>query len=350
MGVSSDSLKDALRNLLKVDFVVPLQFNFLWVPFNLRGFRDIHMPLALSFKDKYGVSLDAVLAVISSLCARSLILWTRKGPDAFLRHWQRAYEGPTLKSLIQNEIKYFLPAGLDILGIEEHKIDIKEVDSAISFWELTTVKRGQIDLPYSGPHYVLLPFQNDRWFVDYAWILRRLYDLFVGVSVSDQNYKGQALEKAVGLESSVLPTRPCKAFDGTEKQIDCAYSVGNHLIIVECKAVGRSIGYERGDPRAIAYRQQNVVERGLAEADEKAAWLTQKPRGKNYDISSFEDVLPVAVSPFVEFIPSKRPTYWISNDIPRVLTPSELKEVLDKPKIINAAMNRIRVQQHAASE
>ncbi len=345
MGVSSDSLKDALRKLLKIDFVVPLQFNFLWVSFDLRGFRDIHMPLALAFKDKYGVSLDAVLAVIASLCARVLILWTRRGPDAFLRYWQRAYEGPNLKTLIRDEIKYFLPAGLSVLGIENHKIDINEVNSAISFWELATFKQEQIDLPYSGPHYVLLPLQNDRWFVDYAWILRRLYDLFVGVSISDQNYKGQALEKAVGRESSILPTGPCKASDGTEKQIDCAYSVGNHLIIVECKAVGRSIAYDRGDPHAIAYRQQNVVERGLKEADEKAEWLKQKPIGKNYDITSFEDVLPVAVSPFVEFIPSKNSRYWISSDIPRVLTPSELKELLGKPKIINTAMNRIRVHQ-----
>jgi len=345
VGVSSDSLKGGLRKLLKIDFVIPLQFNFLWVPFDLRGFRDVHIPLAPAFKDKFGVSLDAVLAVISSLCARALILWTTRTPDAFLRHWQRAYEGPNLKTLIQNEIHYFLPAGLGILGIEKHQIDINEVNSAISFWELTTVKRGQIDLSYSGPHYVLLPFQNDRWFVDYAWILRRLYDLFVGVSVSDQNYKGQALEKAVGRPSSVLPTRRCKAFDGSEKEIDCAYSVGNHLIVVECKAVGRSIAYDRGDPNAIAYRQKNVVERGLNEADEKAAWLAERPRGKNYDITSFEDVLPIAVSPFVEFIPSKESRYWISNDIPRVLTPSELKELLDKPEIINIAMNRIRVDQ-----
>jgi hypothetical protein len=300
--------------------------------------------LAQAFKEKYGVSLDAVLAVIASLCARALILWTKIVPDAFLRHWQRAYEGPNLKTSIQNEIKYFLPAGLHILGIENHKIDINEINSAISFWELTTSKREQMDLPYSGPHYVLLPFQNDMWFVDYAWILRRLHDLFVGVSISDQNYKGKALEKAVGQTSSVLPAGPCKALDGTEKQIDCAYSVGSHLVLVECKAVGRSIGYERGDPDAIAYRQKIVVERGLNEADEKAGWLTQKPRGKNYDITSLEDVLPIAVSPFVEFIPSKSSRYWISNDIPRVLNPSELRKVLEKPQLIDMAMNRIPVK------
>jgi hypothetical protein len=345
MGVTSKSIKGPLRKAFKIDLIAPIEFNFLWVPFNLRGFRNVHTPLAQAFKEKYGVSLDAVLAVIASLCTRALILWTKRGPESFLRHWQRAYEGPNLKTLIRQEIQYFLPAGLCILGIKNDTIDINEVNLAIRFWELTTTDRELIELLYSGPHYVLLPFQNDRWFVDYAWILRRLHDLFVGVSISDQNYKGQALEKAVGRTSSVLPTGPCKASDGTEKQIDCAYSFGNHLIVVECKAVGRSIAYERGDPDAIAYRQKNVVERGLAEADEKATWIAKRPRGKNYDITLFKDILPIAVSPFVEFIPSKKSRYWISNDVPRVLNPSELREFLKSPQLIDPAMNRIRVEQ-----
>ncbi len=344
MGVSSNSIKGILRKAFKIDIIANVEFNFLWFPFNLRGFRDVHKPLASAFKDKYGVSLDAVLAVVASLSAIAVFLWVKSGPDAFLRHWQRAYVGPYLKTEIRKEIKYFLSTGTEILGIKESSIGISEIDLAIRFWELSMERRVKIDLAYPGPHHVLLPYGQDRWFVDYAWILRRLHDLFVGISISDQNYKGQALEKAVGRASSLLPTGPCKALDGTKKQIDCAYSVGSHLIIVECKAVGRSIAYERGDPDAIAYRQQNVVERGLKEADEKAEWLTQKPIGKNYDITSFEDVLPVSVSPFVEFIPSKNSRYWISNDIPRVLTPSELREVLEKPKLINKAMNRILVK------
>ena len=196
---------------------------------------------------------------------------------------------------------------------------------------------------YSGPHHVFLPYGQDRWFVDYAWIHRRLYDLFLGVSISGQNFKGLALETAVGQRSSVLPQGRCKALDGTERQIDCAYSVGDHLVVVECKAVGRSIGYDRGDPEAILYRQKNVVDRGLNEADAKAVWIAERPTGRNYDISRFRDVLPIAVSPFVEFIPSKSSRYWISSDVARVLTPEGLREVLNNPGILENAMNRIPV-------
>jgi hypothetical protein len=179
--------------------------------------------------------------------------------------------------------------------------------------------------------------------VDYAWIHRRLYDLFLGVSISDQNFKGLALETAVAEESSVLPQGRCKALDGTERQIDYAYSVEDHLVVVECKAVSRSIAYDRGDPEAILYRQKNVVDRALKEADEKAAWIVERPVGKNYDITRFRDVLPIAVSPFVEFIPSKSSRYWISNDVARVLTPEELREVLSNPSIIENATNRVPV-------
>ena len=175
------------------------------------------------------------------------------------------------------------------------------------------------------------------------WLGRRLYDLFAGVSVPEQRFKGKALEDIVGCESSVLPTSPCKAHDGTKKQIDSAYDVGTHLVIVECKAVARSIAYDRGDPKAINFRQENVVERLLTEVDEKARWLAQHPIGRNFDISKYSDILPIGISPFVEFMPSKRSRYWISEDYPRVLMPGKLNKILEDPSNIKNAFNRVSI-------
>jgi hypothetical protein len=342
--VTSESLKDLFAKALETEFTAPIVLNFLWGRFNVRRFRTAHLPLSEAFRGKYGVSLDAVLAVIASLCARVVTLWAKKEPKALVHHWQRAYDGPAMRKEVRSGIAHFLPVALDILGMGNSTITNEELDCAIAFWELTAADRDQSDLAYSGPHQVFLPCGKERWLIDYAWIHRRLYDLFLGVSISDQNFKGAALETAVGHESSVLPQRRCKALDGTEKQIDCAYSVGDHLVVIECKAVGRSIGYERGDPEAILYRHENVVERGLKEADEKAAWIAERPRGKNYDITRFRDVLPIAVSPFVEFIPNKSSRYWISSGVARVLTPEELTNVLKDPTILENAMNRVPVK------
>ncbi len=170
-----------------------------------------------------------------------------------------------------------------------------------------------------------------------------MYDLFFGVSIKDQNFKGTALEQATQFVPSLLPNKGCEATSGQKRQIDYAHAVGKHLVIAECKAVGRSIAFDRGDPAAIKYRNEKVIEATLDKADEKGRWLAQNPKGKNYDISAYEDILPIGVSPFVEFIPSSGFRYWIADRIPRVLTPEEFKDVVKNPAQVRTAMNRIPI-------
>jgi len=344
-GLTLDDLSEVMRRLFNFRLIQPLRFNFVWIPFNLRGFRLVHLPLADSFQKQHGVSLDAVLAVIASLCARALSIWLTNGMYALVRMWQRCYEGCYTLSAIREEIKYYLPAAADILKLESDAVSIEDLNVAIDFWSLSDKRRTMIDLAYPGPHSIFLPAFDEKWFIDYAWILRRLFDLFLGISVSDQNFKGDALENSLHQLPSVLPRIPCVADDGSKKQVDWAFGIGCHLLIAECKAVGKSIGFDRGDPTAIDYRQNKVVERTLTEANDKAQWIAKRPRGRNYDITGFQDILPVGVSPFEEFIPSKRDFYWIAEGVPRVLTPSELRElVLKNPGLLDTAMNRIPIQ------
>ena len=98
--------------------------------------------------------------------------------------------------------------------------------------------------------------------------------------------------------------------------------------MVECKAVGKSIGFDRGNPDAMRFRQ-DLIDGALSEADDKASWLSDHPIGINYDISSFKDILPIAVTPFVEYIPSTSTWYWLTDSLPRVLTPKELRDALE---------------------
>jgi hypothetical protein len=55
----------------------------------------------------------------------------------------------------------------------------------------------------------------------------------------------------------------------------------------------------------------------------------EHPKGTNYDITGFSDILPIVVTPFVEYIPSLKSYYWLSKELPRVMTPAELKKALE---------------------
>src|SRR5262249_6777521 len=97
-----------------------------------------------------------------------------------------------------------------------------------------------------------------------------------------------------------------------------------------------SFGVDRGEPYAIQYRLRKLNE-ALRDVDEKARWLASNPSGTNYDISNFKTIIPVAVTPFREYIPSLSSWYWLTPSMARVLSPEELNELLDSEQGLEEA-------------
>jgi hypothetical protein len=327
----------------------PMPTNFIWFPFDLRQYREAHLGFSEAFEHKHGVNMDALLTILVALCQRVWFAWRHAGTpvqraELLLRHWHRAYEGPHEREFIRGEIDAFVPIAAGRLGWAGRAISQDQLDAAFAFLELDSAKRVDIDLAYAGPHYVFLPYGSELLFIDYAWVDRRLYDLFLGVQVDDQNFKAIALERMVRQGGSVLPRLACRAPDGHSKQIDASFAVGDRLVIVECRAVWRSVAFDRGDPEAIRYRNDKI-DGLLADVDAKAHWLAARPVGANYDVTHFVDILPVGVSPFVEYIPSLGTRYWLTGDLPRVLTPSELRLALEDGSLGNVSTNLVAVQQ-----
>ena len=343
-GVTTSDIKELFSKLYRVRIESDITFNFAWFPFNLKEYRKAHVPFASAFYEKYEVSLDAVLAIVAALSFRVFYSWQQTRGTSLFRYWQRAYEGPCPRQSILEEIIQGIPAACETMGIRKTAISCREIESAVRFWELDMSNPRNIDLSYSGPHYVFLPVKDGHVFIDYAWIHRRLHDLFVGIRIRDQHFKGSSLESMISKAKSALPTKPCRADTGERRQIDYAVACGSHLVIAECKAVGMSIAFDRGEPQAIEYRTNNVIERGLSEVDDKARWLATHPVGTNYDVTKYEYVLPVAISPFVEFIPSQDTRYWVSKDVPRVLTPTEFENLLKDVPTIKNAFNRVSLR------
>jgi hypothetical protein len=329
LGRISSEIEPLFAESFKIKLSNPVVFNFIWLPFDLRQFRENHMPFAEVFRDEHGVGLDTVLTVVAALCyGISLIWWNQREVAPIFRLWQRAYEGPIKKERVAKRIQALVPAAARMLHADIEQLGEDELSRGIQFWELSGVRRSDdIDLAYPGPHSIFLPCSDDLIFIDYTWITRRLYNLFTGVNIPDQNFKGDALEKLVRHGESVLPLKGCKLRKGEKKQIDAAFEVGNRLVIIECKAVGKSISFDRGDTTAIQYRNR-LIDKALKEVDEKAQWLAIHPKGTNYDVSHLCDILPIVVTPFVEYIPSTASYYWLTEKLPRVLTPKELEVVL----------------------
>lgn len=245
-----------------------------------------------------------------------------------LKIFQRAYEGPYPKEDILLSISNYLEFSNKYLDLENNDLDFN-LEQIFNYLSVNETVRDSIDISLSGPLKIFIPVGDNRYFIDYAWLSRIFYTLFWKINPSDQNFKGLALEKQIQRRRSILTTKQCKSIAGTNKQIDASFEMGGYLIIVECRAKGRSFGFDKGDIQAIQMRE-SFINDSLADIDEKAKWLLENPIGLNYDISNYKGILPVLVSPFVEFIPSLQKYYWIDNITSRVMTPSELEEFLSK--------------------
>jgi hypothetical protein len=307
--------------------------NFIWFPFNLAGFYRAHLPFAEAYKDQRGIDLEWIVALIGTLGYRAQYLWN-EDPLNLWRFWKRAYEGPSRKQLVIQEIKTFLPPACELLGLRIDPLSV-DVGKTISFLSLNSEDRAHIDLLCSGPHALSLPL-DDRVFIDYAWLQRTLYNLFYEVKLSDQNFKGIALEEIARKGKSALPYGPCQSLKGDRRQIDAAFAREDKLIIAECRAFARSFGVDRGEPEAIRYRLRKLND-ALRDVDGKARWLASNPKGANYDISPYRRIIPVAVTPFREYIPSLNSWYWLTSSMARALSPTELDELLDSPGSLEEA-------------
>jgi hypothetical protein len=307
--------------------------NYLRLPFNFRKYLEAHRPLEAAFEAKHGVSLEECIVVFASIAYF---------PEFFAKvgHWTRAwrpeargYEGAFPMHRYENWITQTVPYLSKVLGCGR-KAEAFRVGAVLRWLTWQNERRGDIDLCYPGPHAIFVPVFNpngdvpEQYFVDYVWLHRRLKDLFYGVAVDNNNFKGHALEQVVQSADMPLPRRQLSAFDGTSKQIDASFSIGSRLFIVECRATSESIGFLKGKPEAIRQRILKV-ERLLTDVDSKAKWLAAHPEGRNYNIRKFTEIIPIGVTPFIEFIPSLFEWYWLRKGVPRVLTPDELRDEIE---------------------
>jgi hypothetical protein len=72
--------------------------NFIWRPFNIRGFWQAHEPFASAFWDKHNCRLEVVLALCTAMANQAISTW--KTVEGWWHLWQRAYVGPAKLSVV----------------------------------------------------------------------------------------------------------------------------------------------------------------------------------------------------------------------------------------------------------
>jgi hypothetical protein len=95
--------------------------NFFWSVFDLRGYYRTHQPLATGFAQLHGVSYHSVFAVLAAISFRTLFRSVASGGGTIFHSWQRAYEGPYLRTYVVQELKDHGPAAKKLLGMTDQE-------------------------------------------------------------------------------------------------------------------------------------------------------------------------------------------------------------------------------------
>lgn len=312
--------------------------NFIPWLYPIRGFYKNNKPLGDNFYKQYKIEVVSILTVLTSIIYRlfhKLII--EKEVSIIKPLFMRGYQGPFLETEILEEIEYYKELAYLNLNLDEEEIIKVNIQDGYSFLKLQNTKI--IDLLFTAPVKLFIPVSSDRIIIDFSKVNSILDDLMFGIKISDENFKGDLFELITGNRKSALPTSQCYAENGTSKQIDFAFGLGETLLICEYKLKENSIGYYKGQYEAIKTRERDVVIKSITEIDEKANWLCENPTGKNYDISAFKNILPVGISAFKEFIHTRTKTYWITDNIPRVITIEELESLIQDHKPENNYYN-----------
>ncbi|RYY85055.1 MAG: hypothetical protein EOO15_17980 [Chitinophagaceae bacterium] len=328
-----DALNEGFEKFFGVSIGKGYVPNFLIVPFPIKKYLESHLPFENDFRAKHDVSYKTIIFIITALCLRYLHLSLEKEYPIIVTVLQRGYEGPIKRNDIFQMIHFYEKATKQILG---NGIDTTRKELRNAFRHLMLDNRHEVNLLHSSSKNFLVPVGEDRFYIDYSASINILNNLFFGIDLNKHNFRGQLFEDALNSTQPYLPTKPCKNYSNEKKQIDFSIRIENVLILGECKVVARSTGFYTGDFNSLKLRTDKVIEKGLTEADDKANWLAKYPIGKNYNLDGIDYILPIAISPFKEFIDNSSKYYWINDQVPRVLTVEELKTFIKEAKLEGA--------------
>lgn len=316
--------------------------NFAWVRFDMNHYYVQHAFLTNSFESYYGFSLECL---VSCLYALSMNYWMScrliPDPRALSSIMQRAYVYTTFTAVVEGTYDW-LQKSLNSLSVSSRTVGKEEMEKCLAFFTLRDGMRDKISLTNMGPRPLLTPLWDDNVLLDFTAIMPILGTVMHPLR-ADMTGKGRMFEdyvlKKLKLRGRNVWRHQCKlkGSDGTEKEIDLALKVGSMMFICEIRTIAQSFSFHKGEFAALAFRKAKL-EKLLSECKEKCEWLAKHPEGTNFSLPRDTlGLVPLGVSPFVEYIWSSNEYYWLTEEIPRLCTPDELIRICTRdclPEIV----------------
>ncbi|HDK26448.1 MAG TPA: hypothetical protein ENG48_05075 [Candidatus Atribacteria bacterium] len=195
-----------------------------------------------------------------------------------------------------------------------------------------------ISLWTRGPRKIFYPIDNNRGIIDYSGMLSVLETLMLPLSRLDgeagnkrsihfENETNDLVKKTFGLDCYWIGQKKINNGKGEEREIDSSFFIREFLFLLECKSVNVSFAFDMGDKRALEFRKEKI-KRAFDELNDKVDFIVKNRKCLSYPIpQNIKYIIPIVVSPFAEYIWEKSDNLFISENLPRVLTPNELGEI-----------------------
>jgi hypothetical protein len=307
--------------------------NFIVRPLQIGAFLDAHQFAAQAFRKVRGFALGSLCAVLAATTWRDFHIRTSTGKlstgHAF-NLWQRGYALAGRKAFEEGLAQWAVELMKHWRPSEATSVEA-DAKPVLEYLTLSPARQELISLWTHGP---LCPFvpHGDQVVADLAAVGLRLRKEFFGIRQYRQDAKGPLFEEAfrrlvAKASLHLFDERILRSQDGEEREVDAAVRVGATLVLCECRAMERPLNFERGDLDTIKVRSEDLqkkVDQALSLAD----FVRSHPTGRNYDFSWAREIVPLVVSPFVEWIWSRDRSLWVTPDLPRVVSAGEAIEFL----------------------
>jgi hypothetical protein len=325
-----------LEQLLNVHLSGPTNYvpRFL----ELDDFRDFLSKFDDAVVAEVGASSGLLMAVIWAL-STNLILRLRDSPLPFLQITNTGYYVVT-DAQWESVINTLAPhvggwlreiAGLDV-DAEAAK---KQTQKGLEVWTYRPEDLTEISLWDRLPFKLLITVEGFTLF-DLSAIPEALSGLArsIGFLAGDVgNVKAEDFEDRVEARAAEAgfpywqKRKVLVAGDGSQRELDAGFIVGDTLFVVECKAFSQNPRIDRGDFAALKARRE-TLEKYLGQARTMADFLEANRKGRNYEVPvnvlRFDYLL---CTPGVEYIWTRDPAMWMTTETPRICTPGELTDL-----------------------
>lgn len=328
---------DVFYKTFNCKFQLDLIPNFYWAMIDTEEFIQTYKFLDDKLRKKYNFTVSQIAIYLTMLHLNSVTNTFNVNEKKLkliphLNLYQRAYLFVDKIEDINKSILTLYEGFKTKLNTQEIIFNDEVIKIISDYLTLDSQKKQEcIALWSGGPNYTFIK-SNNIFLVDFTSSANILKNLFFGVRVNNEkgtifedNFRDYVKEHNLNL----LNYRKIKNFNDEEREIDLAIRADNTLFLIECRAIEKPLDFEIGKIKTLQKRKEELDSK-LSQVLSLGDFITNNKTGRNYDFSWVNNIVPIVVTPFTEWIDSIEEKYWITKDTPRVLNPEEVIALIKK--------------------